>query len=1000
MTAVVDATAVDVEGGGGEELPPFISPTEGAAVYEMLTDEECYLVAILTDPSGLDIAEFLWVDEEKEDGCWRAWEFQWAWWRCQDQKQIDQSGRSIGKSESIMARACSFIFRFAGQEMVITAPQSMHTDAITNRLEGKLKSTRLLLAMIRGGLNGFKHKPFHVTFLNNAQIMSRIPQLTGLGIKGCVAAGTLILAQRGLIPVEDLTVDDEVYTHMNRWRKVLALETYEEPDAYTVKGVGAFPFIVSAKHRFLTRLDVARSPGKQKRELGESVWCAATRLRPKNAYWASPATFRDVGSPPELVVEKSAKIGLDKGRSVEMTSDFWWLVGRYLADGFLTSEVRTRTRAFEKNLKGESYRSSYRVHICVVPSTDQSDIINRFANLGLRASVKKRDHSSADVVEVSNSAWGRWLEDNVGKNCHLKILPTFVLGIEKELREAVLAGYLAGDGTFVPHRDRHAAGSASKRLIVGMKLLAQSLGMPATVTRMQPTTTEIMGVALKSVPRPSWRVSITPASRSRLIHEDGFFWGKVNSSTRAGTTTLFNPVVDEDHSYIADGIVSHNTHPVILELDEAQDYPENGWSEIRTTLKRASEGAQWRVHGVTKGLPDDYYDATQEGSGFTVHHYTGMHRPTWTDEEREEMIREFKSKNDPNYRRNILGIHGDATNAIFDLRRLMRCVDQEQESTYNAEDYWFQEIRAEQVEDRARRQNLSPESHGQILADLLDFPESHKQYKTFWAGMDVGITRDPSAIVVFAEYLPNAAEKRRDEAQGLGTPLEGASRLKLLMRLELLRISTTVQVEAILKVIDFYRPRAFAMDATGNGLGMLQQLQQLAMRSRLMRVEMVDAEAGIAIDEGSVERANDALTTIKGYNFGGKVVVEINEDEAAKLPAGVTRQEVAEKAGVKRLVKEYATDQVREMVDRQRLLIPWDRTLLKQMNGQTFVFSPSPVDAYGNRRRTYSEGQFHSFDAVRMSILGKVMEAIEEFLKAPAPVQQPVYDLFGDGGDY
>jgi hypothetical protein len=104
-------------------------------VYEALTEEECYLWAILSDESGLDQAEFAYTDETQEDGVFRAWPFQWPWWRCEEQKQIDRGSRSCGKSLSIKFRAFAFPFVCPGEEMVITAPEGVHLDAVTDNIE-------------------------------------------------------------------------------------------------------------------------------------------------------------------------------------------------------------------------------------------------------------------------------------------------------------------------------------------------------------------------------------------------------------------------------------------------------------------------------------------------------------------------------------------------------------------------------------------------------------------------------------------------------------------------------------------------------------------------------------------------------------------------------------------------------------------------------------------------------------------------------------------------
>jgi hypothetical protein len=45
----------------------------------------------LTDPCGLDQAEFAWHDPENIDtGCYRAWDFQWKWYTCPDPFQVER----------------------------------------------------------------------------------------------------------------------------------------------------------------------------------------------------------------------------------------------------------------------------------------------------------------------------------------------------------------------------------------------------------------------------------------------------------------------------------------------------------------------------------------------------------------------------------------------------------------------------------------------------------------------------------------------------------------------------------------------------------------------------------------------------------------------------------------------------------------------------------------------------------------------------------------------
>lgn len=529
------------------------------AVIEALSEEECYLLAILQDESGLDQAEFTWVDYERDDACWRAWPFQWSWFRSVAPLQIDQCARAVGKSLSIKLRAFAFSMIHPGQEMVITAPEKVHLDAITDNIETQLVSTRLTRELLTGGRAAIKHQPFHVNFVNGSRIMGRIPHRDGAGVKGM--------------------------------------------------------------------------------------------------------------------------------------------------------------------------------------------------------------------------------------------------------------------------------------------------------------------------------------------------------------------------------------HPIWLELDEAQDYPKPGWTELIETLKRGHAGAVWRAHGVTRGVRDEFYKHTQPDSGWTVHRYVAMHRPTWTDQERREKIEQYGSKDHPDYRRNVRGLHGDATNPLFVLHRLMKCVDQDETSDYNQIEYYPVRINDEML----REYDLD-------IVGVLDFPASHlgAPYLYHWVGMDVGYTADPSEILVFGEY------REGDK-----------SKLRLLTRIHLERVNHQEQVRAILWTIDYYKPKVFAMDKTGLGLPLFQDIQNRAPAA--------------------------ATDTIKGYNFSSKILVDFD----TSIDVDEFTGNLVKEAGIERNVKEYAQDCLRDLVDQERIILPWDRALIGEYQGGTYS-TKTGYDQYG-RRKILSTGDDHALDASRMAALGYKQWAIDEFLKMD---DEPVHDVF------
>jgi len=129
-----------------------------------------------------------------------------------------------------------------------------------------------------------------------------------------------------------------------------------------------------------------------------------------------------------------------------------------------------------------------------------------------------------------------------------------------------------------------------------------------------------------------------------------------------------------------------------------------------------------------------------------------------------------------------------------------------------------------------------------------------------------------------------------------------------------------------------------------------------------------------------------AVTAIKGYNFSEKLLVDF--DPAVEVSPFADTAEVVAKSGMKRNAKEYGTDVLRELVDRQGIWLPWDDDLLKQFQGGTWASNRS-MDAYG--RRTFSKGNDHVLDAARMMALGWSQDSIEKLTKERTP--EPILDI-------
>lgn len=148
--------------------------------------DDWLLFSMLCDP--VYMAELLWKDPKNSEygGSYTVLDYQYVLFRPDVNNEGYPCARSVGKTESIKARAGTHPFRRQGEDLLLTAPELIHLMPLCDAVEDRLSETRLTDEFLdkRNGKSGFTHKPFQVDFLDGTRIVGRIPKLTGTGVKG------------------------------------------------------------------------------------------------------------------------------------------------------------------------------------------------------------------------------------------------------------------------------------------------------------------------------------------------------------------------------------------------------------------------------------------------------------------------------------------------------------------------------------------------------------------------------------------------------------------------------------------------------------------------------------------------------------------------------------------------------------------------------------------------------------------------------------------------
>lgn len=892
------------------------------SVLEALTEDECYLVALLMDSSGVDLAEFLWSDADQRDGLFRCYPFQYSWYRNDEKKQIDQC-----------VAAGTLILTDRGQ---------------------------VPIEQVEVGDRVLTHE-------------NRWKPVTAVLDQG--ERETVWLAGKGHRKLR-VTPDHKLYTRQYKRRRKIDLLAPEWREASQIR-LGAEEHDRWASPVELGGVDLPAIPKRyasgQTNDLTEEnldsiyfwwlvgLYCAEGST--SSSYGKGGAinrvTFSVHNDEVPVVTSHLEFLGFNYStwtnenvtnvvvNSLTLAQYLQELGGKGAANkrlhpGVFSQTQKARNALFEGMMFGDGYFRDDHHEYTTVSRALAFDV--RLLTLSLggeshvseisrapRAFIQGREVNQRTAYCIS-AGWPKErtrsrFEDGHAWSRVTSILPAGVAHVY-DIEVADDHSFVA-EGIVV-HNCARAIGKS-----VGIQMRAYAFPFTNAENEMLITAPEMIHLdpVTKNIED---RLMSTRLSREML---------KFGNQTNGVTHRPFEAKFRNGSKIIGripqkDGKGVKGMHPRLLEMDEAQDYPAAGWVELIETLRYGDETSRWRAHGVSRGVRDHYYKLSQSEDWF-VHRITAMHRPDWTDAERRSKAELYGSTEHPDYRRNILGLHGDAMSSLFVLHRLMACVDSNENSAYNNDVYTHVRINDEFLRDSAVS-----------IEQLIDLPHSHKTFKRLWLGMDVGMTNHPSEILVFGAE-PKPGVRGSDDGE----------RLRCIARIHLERISAMDQLRVMNHLAQFYQPMSFGMDRTGLGLPIFQYAQD-------------------------PESSNHYLANaIRGYNFSEKITVAFEPVE------DVDEWVEPEDRAILGNVLEYSSDQLRLLVDQSRIVLPWDIDMLREFQGQAYYITRSTTNPYG--RKEFNKGKFHALDAARMAALAWSQEGIEKQL-AVRPDQAEVLLTWAD----
>jgi hypothetical protein len=374
--------------------------------------------------------------------------------------------------------------------------------------KGRLPSTFMLLAPA-----SWHPDVWHD--INRMACLNAEQSKRGLEAHVCLARGSQVLTRAGYKPIQEVAVGEHVLTHLGRWRPVLAVQNTGVRPVVTVKAQGVPGLTLTPDHKLWTRLAPRAMTARRDARAATPGWVPAGDTL---------GSYLNLKLPP---VDDHA----------EGDAPYWWIVGRWLADGHID----------KRNV----------AHI----SCGDDKLEHLLERLGQHAGNPRHTGTAHQVPLRDANGELRRRFKACGHGAGGKHLPPEAFTLPTDLARALLDGYLSGDGHLVPERMRWMATSVSRELLLGMVVIVQRVyGAVASLHVGRPAgTTVIQGRTVNT--RQEWILSFDmPRSNQRVkpfVLDDGA-WKKVRSVEPAGEVETWNLRVAEDESYTAEGCVVKN----------------------------------------------------------------------------------------------------------------------------------------------------------------------------------------------------------------------------------------------------------------------------------------------------------------------------------------------------------------------------------------------------------------------------------------------------------
>ena len=334
----------------------------------------------------------------------------------------------------------------------------------------------------------------------------------------CVTENTLVLSEKGYIPFRDLTIGDKVLTKSNTWQKVVKQFDNGVNDVYLLNAFGTAGIECTKEHKFYAR--------EMYRRGHKGIRCFK---EPEMKYAKDLTRKHYLGIP---VIQEEVPFYTDD-------VNFWYLIGMYLGDGWVHKSAKDIRFGFNDAK------------------------IEKFSKLGYFYSVYD-NKIGCKHLRINDKNVYRFIEKYIGTGSNNKHIPIEILKLPRKQLQALYDGYLATDGCVIGNKHQFSSINESMSYSI-VSIIHKLYNRPASIYKIKVSPKKV--IQGRTVNQKDWyqvRFKLNSNKQDKAFYENGYIWFPFKSLTYLREDNVYNMEIENDHSYIINGVISANCQDLSL----------------------------------------------------------------------------------------------------------------------------------------------------------------------------------------------------------------------------------------------------------------------------------------------------------------------------------------------------------------------------------------------------------------------------------------------------